>query len=164
MRISKFIATSSIMKNPALIKEMINENDEVEEVDAEEKKEECVIVEINSDTNDDYDNVEVVDIEIVNEEIVDVKDVVINIQQDKDNAKTPVLDDTVDNDIVDVRISDETTGCKTFKCKQCNFEAARKEIMKQHKLDIHNWCSVCFSTFTTKEKLTLHIGKMHTKK
>ena len=36
---------------------------------------------------------------------------------------------------------------KFLVCKQCSFEATKKEDMKLHKLNAYNWCSICFSTF-----------------
>ena len=52
---------------------------------------------------------------------------------------------------------DNSSGGTKFVCKQCNFEATTKEQMKEHKLRSHNWCSICFSTFNSIDKLTKHV-------
>ena len=57
-----------------------------------------------------------------------------------------------------------TNLAKLLVCKQCGFEARTKEDMKLHKLNAHNWCSSCFSTFIREEELTKHISKMHMEK
>ena len=63
-----------------------------------------------------------------------------------------------------VKNTDNSNLAKILVCKQCGFEATTKEDMKLHKLNAHNWCSSCFSTFNTEEELTKHISKMHREK
>ena len=41
---------------------------------------------------------------------------------------------------------------QTFKCEQCDFKAARKFDLENHKEEKHNWCSSCFSTFNSKKE------------
>ena len=48
---------------------------------------------------------------------------------------------------------------KLFKYENCEFEAARKSDVMKHKTANHNWCSFCFSSFVTQERLKLHISK-----
>ena len=35
-----------------------------------------------------------------------------------------------------------------FKCSICDFASARKSDLKDHKTTIHNWCFICFSSYT----------------
>ena len=63
-----------------------------------------------------------------------------------------------------VKNTENTNLAKILVCKQCGFEATTKEDMKIHKLNAHNWCSSCFSTFNKEEELTKHISKMHMEK
>ena len=40
-----------------------------------------------------------------------------------------------------------------FKCLQCDFETATKGDIVEHKRESHNWCSFCFSTLSSQEKI-----------
>ena len=51
-----------------------------------------------------------------------------------------------------------------FKCEVCDFISARKTIIKDLKESTHNWCSICFSTFKTQEKLKNHLQDLHSDK
>ena len=48
-----------------------------------------------------------------------------------------------------------------FKCKLCDFASARKTGLRNHKKQIHNWCFLCFSSFTCQEKLKDHFYQVH---
>ena len=50
-----------------------------------------------------------------------------------------------------------------FKCKMCDFAAARKISLRDHKKTSHNWCFICFSTFTSQDGLKDHFYKEHSK-
>ena len=49
----------------------------------------------------------------------------------------------------------------TFKCEKCDFEAERKSDIMNHKKEYHNWCLICFSTFSSQDKLKEHNLKNH---
>jgi hypothetical protein len=78
----------------------------------------------------------------------------------------------------DVELNDEISNCTfinpsqadqhlidlKFKCDKCDFASARKTFVNDHKVAIHNWCSVCYSNFSNQEKLKKHTKKQHSKK
>ena len=49
----------------------------------------------------------------------------------------------------------------TFKCDKCDFKAARKCDLDNHKEEKHNWCSLCYSSYKTQEILKDHIISKH---
>ena len=51
-----------------------------------------------------------------------------------------------------------------FKCKMCDFASARKIDLRNHMKTSHYWCFICFSTFTSQDKLKDHFFKVHSKK
>ena len=62
---------------------------------------------------------------------------------------------SIDNDIIITANCTATLenipDSRKFICLTCKFEANRKKDMKQHKEDIHNLCSLCFSSFEAKK-------------
>jgi hypothetical protein len=48
-----------------------------------------------------------------------------------------------------------------FKCDICDFVTARQTFIKDHKELTHNWCSLCFSSFKTQEKMKKHVQDLH---
>jgi hypothetical protein len=53
---------------------------------------------------------------------------------------------------------------KVFKCEICDFECSRKNLLDDHKGAAHNWCTLCYSSFKSQEKLNNHKKKKHTDK
>ena len=50
---------------------------------------------------------------------------------------------------------------KLFKCETCDFETATKGDIVEHKKETHNWCSLCFSSFNSQDKLEEHVTFNH---
>ena len=50
-----------------------------------------------------------------------------------------------------------------FGCDNCDFKAATKDILRNHKQTNHNWCCICYSSFKNQDKLKTHIKDLHTK-
>ena len=50
---------------------------------------------------------------------------------------------------------------QTFKCEQCDFKAARKCDLDNHKEEKHNWCSLCYSNYKTQDILKEYIITKH---
>ena len=59
---------------------------------------------------------------------------------------------------------DKPVGAKQFKCKMCDFTSSSKIIINDHKEEIHNWCSTCFSSFSSQENLKNHTKTKHSEK
>ena len=60
--------------------------------------------------------------------------------------------------------TDEPPGDKIFKCEICDFATSSKKFIIDHKEEIHNWCSKCYSSFKNQEKLKNHTQKKHAEK
>ena len=73
-------------------------------------------------------------------------------------------------------IDEEDTANKTFinptqvgnidciiKCEICDFEASTRSEFDNHKTRSHNWCSLCFSSFISQERLKKHLKNKHNK-
>jgi uncharacterized Zn-finger protein len=58
--------------------------------------------------------------------------------------------------------ADMISNEKVFKCLQCDFETTTKGDIVEHKRESHNWCSFCFSTFSSQEILKDHVDANHT--
>ena len=58
----------------------------------------------------------------------------------------------------------ELSSEKLFKCELCDFRAARKDLILDHKGANHNWCSKCYSSFNSEDELKNHIKSKHRKK
>ena len=58
----------------------------------------------------------------------------------------------------------EISNEKLFKCELCDFRAARKDVIMDHKGTNHNGCSKCYSSFNRKDELQNHIKSKHREK
>ena len=99
--------------------------------------------------------------------IVNVEDESSEIETNDKEQEVSAPDNSDPNTIITANHTtaiDSISGSRKFVCLTCKFEATRKEEMKQHKENIHNWCSLCFSTFRNKELLMTHTSKTHTDK
>ena len=75
-----------------------------------------------------------------------------------DNDVIEEIDDTANKTFVN---PSQDLSEQMFKCENCEYEAARKSDVLQHKIASHNWCSFCYCSFVTQERLKLHISKRH---
>ena len=58
---------------------------------------------------------------------------------------------------------DKVQVAKAIKCERCDFACDRNQDLSAHKETSHNWCTICFSSFTSQGKLRKHRKKMHKK-
>ena len=90
---------------------------------------------------------------------------VIDIMSDFDENEQEVENDEHDEAVNKTFFNPtqiEVPSCELmFKCENCEYRASRKSEVNSHKTACHNWCSLCFSTFNSKEKLKDHINKNH---
>ena len=59
---------------------------------------------------------------------------------------------------------DKPVGAKLFKCEICDFTSSSKISINDHKEETHNWCSTCFSSFSSQENLKNHTKTKHNEK
>ena len=62
------------------------------------------------------------------------------------------VNQSVDNIIDASGDIQELSSDKLFKCELCDFRAARKDLIMNHKGANHNWCSKCYSSFNRRIK------------
>ena len=74
------------------------------------------------------------------------------------------VNQSVDNIIDASGDTQELSSDKLFKCELCDFRAARKNLILDHKGANHNWCSKCYSSFNSEDELKNHIKSKHRKK
>ena len=105
-------------------------------------------------------------------QIVNVDDDSVDMYIDKHEARNNEVSDNIDiitvNDKIDVMdvtnekvLLDNAHSVNEYKCLTCGFKTNSKEDIKIHKLSVHNWCSVCFSSFNNQDKLNNHIPRQH---
>ena len=144
-----------------------------------EKKIECqqsdpgetvIINEDHSEKTEDFSSIQVLEVEIVNVDDHSVNDGNIDEIKDKNEENIKVSENT---EIFDVNnktdehennekiLLDNNLSGYEYKCLACDFKTNAKDDIRKHKLSIHNWCSVCFSTFSNHDKLNKHILKQH---
>ena len=100
---------------------------------------------------------------------------IIEIKSDFDDDKQEDFDD--DEEEGDIDEQDESAN-KTFinptqventdcdliiKCDICDFQASSRSEFNNHKTKSHNWCSFCFSSFISQERLKKHLKNKHNK-
>ena len=86
--------------------------------------------------------------------IVDVDDI-DDVEQENDIPNTTFLNPSQD---------DKLPNGKLLKCKLCDFASARKICMNDHKETNHNWCSTCYSSFSSQDNLKKHVKSKHSEK
>ena len=105
---------------------------------------------------------------VVEVQILNVNDDSVDedIDQQEENNKMSDNIDTYVNDKIDVMdennekiLLDNTHSVNEYKSLTCGFETNSEDDIKKHKLSVHNWCSVCFSSFSNQQKLNNHIAK-----
>ena len=50
-----------------------------------------------------------------------------------------------------------------YKCKICDYATKRKGYFNDHKTTSHNWCFICYSSYTSQDDLKKHFKKSHSK-
>ena len=126
--------------------------------------------------DEDADTPRTIVVDIHEEEIVTVESVDEIIQISVENVeKTVSSKETIETveESEPVKQDDAVSSRKSqlyaesssifFKCKMCDFAAARKTNLRNHKKTSHNWCFICFSTFTSQDDLKDHFYKVHSK-
>jgi hypothetical protein len=100
---------------------------------------------------------EVIEKEIVDEEVSNIVDVddIDDMEQETDIPNNTFLNPSQD---------DKLPSGKLLKCELCDFASARKICMNDHKETNHNWCSTCYSSFSSQDNLKKHIKKKHSEK
>lgn len=145
------------------------------------KKESDVSVsnENEMDVNNDEEFVNIVDevadisnktprtivVEINEEKIVTVESVdeTISVEDVDETLISKEMIETVEDSEPVKKKKYEDSSSRFFKCKMCDFAAARKISLRDHKKTSHNWCFICFSTFTSQDDLKDHFYKEHSK-
>ena len=119
---------------------------------------------IDDEHNEESDD-KVVQVELVNANIVDVEDYAIidgtNDDETEANDENDENIELVKKDKKVLPIPDEIAG--SFVCKTCNVKANSKHELMTHKVSIHNWCTKCYSTFDSEDKLKNHVSTKHKK-
>ena len=111
----------------------------------------------------DVNIIEILETEIIEEEsetaVEEIK--IVNVDEQDDVE----LNDEISNcTFINPSQADQNLNDLKFKCDKCDFASARKAFVNDHKVAIHNWCSVCYSNFSNQEKLKKHTKKQHSKK
>ena len=98
--------------------------------------------------------------------------------QEEENDIIEIRSDFGEDDQEDDIDEHEETANKTFinptqvdtydgelriKCESCDFRAMSKSEVNNHRTASHNWCSFCFSSFISQEKLKKHLKNKHNK-
>ena len=95
-----------------------------------------------------------------NEDLNDTIETIIDAVDDEEIENEDVNEN--ENESVNRTFSNPSQHNNTsFKCDECYFEAERKIDIMNHKKEYHNWCLLCFSTFSSQDKLKEHKLKNH---
>ena len=123
---------------------------------------ETIIVNVNEEETIEVDaNVEdILTVNYNNEEIiVDIHEENIVVINTSDELLVKDIDSLATASLQHVNVNIDI-----FKCSICDFASARKSDLKDHKTTIHNWCFICFSSYTNQEYLKKHFKRAHSKK
>ena len=105
---------------------------------------------VADEANDDSDQTSKIIIADVHDEQIETVDTVIEIIE-KDIEEIIIIEETIETAKICEPIVEDNS--LFFKCKQCDFASARKSNLRNHKKQIHNWCFICFSSFTSQHNL-----------
>ena len=135
-----------------------DESDNVEKNEENEKKEENEKT-VGNGKNEERENLEAIDeVEIVNidepHDIIEVEDPDEIMNDDEKQNETFVNPSQADND----------ASSKIIKCEMCDFKTSTRLEITNHKESLHNWCSLCFSSFNSQKQLKKHVKKNHDNK
>ena len=124
-----------------------------------------IVIDNNSEETEGLSSIHVVEVQIVN---VNDDSVDEDIDQQEEDNKMSDNRDTYVNDKIDVMdennekvLLDNAHSVNEYICLTCGFKTNSKDEIKKHKLSVHNWCSLCFSSFGNQEKLNNHISNQH---
>ena len=107
--------------------------------------------------NEESENVEAIDtVEIVNDEPHDIIDV-----EDPESMNDNEMGDET---FVNPSQTDNVASSKFLKCEMCDFKTSTRLDITNHKVSVHNWCSICFSSYNNQKQLKKHIKKIHENK
>ena len=108
------------------------------------------------------DDMETIIVNVNEEETIEV-DAKVEVIVTVDYNNEEIVVDIYEENIVDTKTSDELLVTASlqlvnmnkdiFKCSICDFASARKNDLKDHKTRIHNWCFICFSSYTNQYHL-----------
>ena len=97
---------------------------------------------------------------------------ILEIRSDYDDDRHDDFDDAEENDEQN-DISNQTfinptqvenADCdQVIECEVCDFRARSRSDIIDHKTKSHNWCSICFSSFISQERLKKHLKSKHNK-
>ena len=113
---------------------------------------------VADEAGDNYDQTSKMSIADVHDEQIDTVDTVIEIIE-KDIEEIIIIKETIETAKICEPIVEDNS--LFFKCKQCDFASARKTNLRNHKKQIHNWCFICFSSFTSQDNLKDHFYQAH---
>ena len=116
-----------------------------------------IVIENNSEETEDLSNIHIVEVHIVN---ADDDSVDMDIDQDEEINEVSEKIDVMDENNEKVLL-DNAHSVNEYICLTCGFKTNSKDEIKKHKLSVHNWCSLCFSSFGNQEKLNNHISNQH---
>ena len=106
--------------------------------------------------------------EVMEESIVMEEAIVIEEESrivDIDDPDDTEHDDDVSNaTFLNPSQDDKLPSAKNFKCEMCNFFSSTRPGINDHKVNNHNWCSLCYSSFSSQNNLKKHRKKKHTQK
>ena len=60
--------------------------------------------------------------------------------------------------------ADNVASDKILKCEICDFKTSTRRDITNDKESLHNWCSLCFSSFNNQKQLKKHLKKIHDNK
>ena len=100
---------------------------------------------------DDANLIEIVETEII---VLESENIEVNTIVNIDEPDDVELNNEIPNcTFVNPSQADQNWNDPSFKCDKCDFSSERKTILNDHKVVIHNWCSVCYSNFSNQENL-----------
>ena len=59
--------------------------------------------------------------------------------------------------------SSKVKSSNILRCKKCDYATKRKGYFNDHKTTSHNWCFICYSSYTSQDDLKKHFKKSHSK-
>ena len=95
------------------------------------------------------------------DEVIDIIEIESEAEGETENNESEMCENSSDKTFHNPSQEHNNLCGKFFKCNKCDFEAATKPELVQHKTEIHQWCIHCFSSFNTQDKLKDHILTNH---
>ena len=96
-------------------------------------------------------------------DIIDIESVSGDVEEDSENDESELHVDEITNETFYNPSQTINTNVENkLKCAKCDYNAATKPDLVNHKKEAHNWCTFCFSTFSNQDELKDHILANHT--